>query len=455
MSTQQNDFAPTVDFLRLVPDLWNGRKLIAACTGVALVLSVILSLLLPVTFESETALLLLPPPFKEVKDEISSMIPKVLSVPDYEILLHSDGVLVEAIKRVKEEAKAEPKTWPERDLEALDELSSIRKRLYITTEVTEKNVTSMRFSPVIRLTARASTPRQAQHLAEAWAEVAVETAKSLYIKGKSGMLEFMDSGFQNAKNELSDINAQIRDVEIEWNDELENARLGKKHSRLLEYEENLLDNEVKLATLQKEIEALEESQSKEQETLTIWKSPPMDAVFMQRELGTARNSASNTNRKEGDDPGEKRYGYEEEVLNQNYFDIQAKLISKRSELSGLLEARRQFEDAISSLDAELQDLRRESAVRNFERKKLDLQVAPLKNAYELLAAKLEQVKVVESEMSNLADIKVIAEAQLPDKKSAPPRAIIVLAGAVLAFLSSAAYVVGRGVLQRSGVFASA
>lgn len=455
MTNPQNDFAPSVDFLKLVPDLWNGRKLILGCTALTIVVAAAISLLMPETFESETALLLMPPPFKEVKDEISSMIPKVLSVADYEILLHSDGVLVEAIKRVKDEAATLQGVWTTDDLALLDELSSVRKRLSIEVDITEKNVTSMRYSPIIRLTARASTARQAQHLAEAWGEVAIETAKTLYIKGKSGVLEFMESGFQSAKKELTDLNGQIRDVEIEWNDELENARLGRKHSRLIEYEEGLLDNEMKLATLTKEMEALEAAQAQEQQTLTIWKSPPMDAVFLQRELSNAGKSATSTDRQINGEPVEKRHGYEEEVLNQTYFDIQARLVSKRAELSGLEEARRQFQDAITELDSELQDLRREAAVRNYERKILDLQVAPLQKAYELLAAKLEQAKVIESEMSNLADIKIIAEAQLPDKKSFPPRSLIVLAAGLLGFLCATGYVVGRGVIRRSGVFDAA
>jgi uncharacterized protein involved in exopolysaccharide biosynthesis len=439
MTPTKNDFAPNLELLDLLPALWDARKIIGICVAGALLVSAVLAFVLPVTYESEAGLLLLPPPFKENKDGMSGMVPKVLSVPDYEILIHNDGTLVAAVKKVKEDAAKNPGVWDEDSLEALDELSSLRDRMYITTEVTEKNVTSMKYSPVIRLTARADTPERAQQLAQAWAIVSEEMTRELYLKGKSGLKDFMQDRFEVARDELKELNAEIRDIEIEWNDELEGARLGKKHTRRLEYEEKQTDAMVRIAATKEELASLEAAFAQETETLTLWKSPPMEAVFMQGAAG-GRQPAPKADRAPG---------YEEEVLNQTYFNIESKLVEKRAELKSMEEYYLQMAEAIDELDVELQDLRRESAVRSYERRMLDLQVDQIKSSYDLLSEKLFQAKIAESEeQSTLTDLKIVAEAQVPDKKVSPPRTLIMLAASMLAFCGACAFVVLRALLER-------
>ena len=95
--------SPGVD---IVAALWAGRKLIVAGTLVCIVVSVLVALALPLTFESTATLLLLPSPFKETEDpedNMSDLVPKVLTVQDYQILLRSDEVLMRTVERLREE----------------------------------------------------------------------------------------------------------------------------------------------------------------------------------------------------------------------------------------------------------------------------------------------------------------------------------------------------------------
>lgn len=447
MSKIENDFAPSTDFLKILPDLWNGRAIIIRSVVAAAIASAIAAFLMPVTFESEIGLLLMPPPFKDGKDEMTQLMPKVLGVPDYEILLHSDGVLMQAVKKVQDEAKTTKKEiWPDQDdLDNLNEVSSMRTRLFVTTDISEKNVTNMKYSPVIRLTARAKTAEQAQHLAQAWGEVSQDLAKSIYTKGKVGIQEFMRSEFEDSREKLTDVNRQIRDVEIDYNDEAERTRLTKKQERLLTYEEKLTDNAIKLATLEKELAELQTSFEAQPKMLKLWKSPPMDSVFLGEQL--EKKSLG-----KAPQPGDaaKQYGFEEEVLNPVYTALETQVIGKKSEIASLSEFRHQMQAALDELNSDLQDLRREVAVRSYERKMLDIQMAPAKSAYEAFSVKLQQAKVAESEQANLADIKIIAEAVAPDKKSWPPRTLIVIAGVLLAIIMSVAFIVLRGYLERAG-----
>ena len=445
--SNSNDFAPQADFLKILPDLWKGRKLIVATAGIAAVVGGIVALLMPESFQAEANLLLMPPPFKEAKDDLTSLIPKVLSVADYELMLTADGMLLQVVEKVRAEAAGPMKeAWTEDELESLGEISNLRGRMTVSTEVTEKNVTSMKYSPVINLTATAGSPEQAQHLARAWAEVSEDLAVSLYDKSKSGLTQFMRSSFEDTREMLTDINRQIRDVEIEWNDELENARILKTHTRSLDYHEKIMDTDIKIAATQEEIAVLEAALATETEKINLWKSPPMEAVFLGAEPGKSKAR----------DPKEAgSYGYEEEILNPTYIELEQKVTLKRSELDGMLEFNRQMKDSVEEVEMELQDLRREAAVRNYDRKLLDIQVTPLQNAYDTLSVKLQQAKIAETEQSNLADIKIISDPALPDRKSFPPRTLIVVASGVLAGLGASAFVVARGLLLRAGVNFSA
>jgi len=411
--------------------LWNGRKVIAAASIICAVVAAAVSLVLPETFESSVSLLLFPPPYKEAND-MSSLMPKVLSVPDYEILLTSDGVLMQAAEKAKTIGK-----WAPEDLKHLSEIKQLRNQMSASVEVNEKTVTGVRYSPVITLKARASTPEHARDLAKAWAEVTEELTASLYQKGKTGLKDFVNGRFDVSRDDLMGVHQKLLDIELEWNDELEHARLFNKHERLLTYEEKLTDLQIQIATATKEVQDLKTNLAQETEYKTLWKSPPMTAVFLEQ------NSAAKNKEK----PGKESEGYQEEVLNEVYTYLKEKIIVKDSELANMKEYEQQMMSAMEELGQEVQSLREESARRSFERKTLELQIGPLKSSYDLLAAKLEQAKIAEAEQENVTDIKVVAEPIVPDEKILPMRSVIVGIAAFLGFTASTLLVYFRAIIK--------
>jgi len=126
--------------------------------------------------------------------------------------------------------------------------------------------------------------------------------------------------------------------------------------------------------------------------------------------------------------------------------LRDKLISKRAELAGMREYETQLSQAIAGLVSDVQSMRENIANRSFERQMLDIQGAPLKAAYDLLAEKLEQAKIAEAEQDNLTDIKIVADAVAPDRKIAPRRSIITVAAMALALVLSASVSVARPAL---------
>ncbi len=425
-----------LSYVRILREMRAHLWVIAAGTIVAALAGLVTAFLLPETYEASSTLALFPTPFKQAGGEASALIPRVLAVSDYEILLNSDGVL----KQVAEKIKALG-TWSPEDIESIEEISQMRKCMDTYVEITEKTVQGVVRSPVILLKSRSDTPEKARDLAQAWAEVGEELANKLNKKGKSGLKEFITGRFDSSKQGLEGIRRQIRDVEIEYNDELEHARLAKKHERLISYEEKLVDLRMQIATTKEEIADLQKNFATEPELKTLWKSPPMTAVFLEKTPADGKDQSPEAG---------KKAGYQEEVLNDTYIYLEQKLLLKNSELKGMEEHERQLAGQMESLAKELQELRAEIANRVFERKQLDLQEVPLKKSYDLLAEKLEQAKIAESEEASMPDIKQITEAVLPDRKIKPVRSLILGLALAAGFCLSTSAVILRSVLK--GVF---
>jgi uncharacterized protein involved in exopolysaccharide biosynthesis len=169
----------------------------------------------------------------------------------------------------------------------------------------------------------------------------------------------------------------------------------------------------------------------EPERITLFKSPPMEAVFMEDFKKSQKD---------------KPQGYASEELNAVHVSLREKLILKRNELTSMEEFARQMESQLGEVQTELQGLREEIAKKSFDRKLLNLQETPQLRSYDLLSGMLEQAKFVESDQLLLGDIKVLSDPVLPDRKSWPPRSLFVLLAGMGGLFVSTALVLLRTAL---------
>lgn len=407
--------------LRIVAAIWRGRALIAAGAAAAALVAALVAWTLPETYESEAALVLLPSSVKQSGSEMTELMARGLTVADYEILLTSDGILLHAAEKIRASG-----TWPEDDVAALFEISNLRKRMIIETKITQKTAYGSTHSPVIQLKARAAHPEQARDLAQAWAAVAEELSIELSRQGKSGSIDFLSEKFSHAHDELEGVHTALRDFEIEFNDNLEGARLQNMHGRLLAYEEKLIDLRMQRESLQSEVALLREKLAAEPERRVLWQSAPMAAVFMEEALGRGGRARLT------DD--QRKAGFESEEINPLWEHLRDKLSGKEIELNGVEEHIRQLEGTIGTLEADLAAQREMVARKQFDYKQLSLMLAPRKNSYDQLSTKLEQAKIAEAEEEKLADIKSIAQPIVPDRRVRPMRSLIVGAAGLAGLL---------------------
>jgi LPS O-antigen subunit length determinant protein (WzzB/FepE family) len=162
----------------------------------------------------------------------------------------------------------------------------------------------------------------------------------------------------------------------------------------------------------------------------------MTAIFLKDSATTKPASAEN--------PQES--GYKEEIMNETWLYLKQKIILAENELISKKEYERQLAEQMDELEKDLQVLRQEIATKGYERRVLDLQERPMKHSFDLLSDKLEQAKIAESEQTNMPDIKIVADAVLPDKKIRPMRSLIVAMAMMLGFVGSCGMVFTRAVL---------
>jgi hypothetical protein len=191
----------------------------------------------------------------------------------------------------------------------------------------------------------------------------------------------------------------------------------------------------------KEVEEMATRLAQEKPTVTMWKSPPTTALF----LGESLNPAG----KPGETPAEdKKKGYYEETPNETYLYLQQELAHRQAALKGLEAREQSLRESIEMTKKEQEGLREEAARYNAEKKILLRQSEALTRGYDLLADKLRQAEIAESEQKNLVDLKLVANPVMPDRKVAPMRTPIVFTAALLGFILSSLAVVIRRRLQK-------
>lgn len=294
----------------------------------------------------------------------------------------------------------------------------------VTIRVIEKTSYVTKYSPAIVLRASAKTPEMARDLAQAWADVAVDESASFYKKGKTGLKTFVQDQFDTTKGALDTVYQAQRENEAAWDEDVAVTKLADKANKLTRFEEELADTLISIRATQKEIDELRVQLAAQDEKIVLWKSPPTTAIFLAEELKGDKGP--------GDSQGiEESAGYQEEQLNPTHLHIREKLVDAESQLEGLREKEQAILASIDLLSKETDALRERNARYRYEKKQLVLEADVFSRSYSLLADKLEQAKIAETEQKELADIKVVASAVLPDEKVAPKRTLIVAVAGLL------------------------
>lgn len=418
--------------------VWDSRKLIVASVVIAAVASAIISLLLPKEFESTATLLVMPPPFKEVKDvqqEQIGLFPRSIGVQDYALLLMQDAVLTEVVDRVNASGLLDQKQF-----EALKRPSVLRRKMEVEVTVNEKTAYGTKNSPALLLIARGPSPEIAQALAQAWGEVAQEKSLDLYKKSKGDQAKYILEQYNDVQLQLAKVLDEQQANEAAFNSEEFKLRLQAMTQLLSQQEDEYYKTLVEVDGLRKEVDSLRNRLAQEDRILTLFNSPPMTAVFLDKKLLPPSPGKSGNNEYQTS-------GFWTEQTNPVYVSTSELLIQRESSLAGKEEKLKSLERSLQDLRKSIDDYRTESAKLNREKKKLEKEESVYSKNYIELANRYQQAKIAEAEQQTMADIRLVADAIAPDKKVASQRSLIVILAVFLAFSASVSWSVARHVVR--------
>ncbi|HOJ34792.1 MAG TPA: GNVR domain-containing protein [Candidatus Hydrogenedentes bacterium] len=428
-TTPENNETIRLSLKTVILALWDSRKLVVASVVIAAVASAVISLLLPEEFESSSTVLVTSAPFKNVQEQ-TGLFPRTIGVQDYALLLMQDAVLKEVVEKVNSAGLLTPEQFEE-----LSRPSVLRKKMEIEVTVNEKTAYGTKNSPALLLIARGPSPEIAQALAQTWGEVAQEKSIELFKKSKGDQARYLLEQSDTTRKQWTQVLDALEKNEAAFSEEEAKNRLHAMTQLYSELENDRYRILIDIDSSKKEIQALETEISGEERVLSLFNSPPMTAVFLDKKLVPPS-------------PGKNEsVGYWSEILNPLYTSLSEILAQRKAQLAGKEERLLSLERNLNDLKNKIEEHQKEMAKFRHEKRQLEMEESISNKYYLELASQYQQAKMAEVEEQTMADIRLVADAIAPDRKVAPQRTLIVILAVFLAFSASVCWSIARHVVH--------
>jgi len=431
-----------INFQEILAAFLGRWKLIVAVTVAVGLLAVVKELVFPPGYRAETVVMVTDLELGSAFDEeqpnvLADYIPEAFSPRVYGNLVGSPAVFGQVLEQLIEEGVFEGQP---------PELESFSQKLNAQVDEVDQTTRPITYSPLITLSAEASTEEEVKAIVDTWGEVAVEVsglANRLLLAGA-------DSSLERQKD------AQREELEAVW-EEIEEARseydvevLREELMRLAELGSDLKRDRTELLA---EFEGAEESLNsiqanleEEERFVTLFRSPSETAYFIADELQQERPLAGNPIEERGMIRQELNNAYWEQKLEEK--TTLNRISEMRAELSALERERDNVREEQNELTAVL-------ATHDRTITRLETEEALARQVYRQIGLSREMVKAASDIIHGRTDddIGALGLNRLTDRvypEMAPGtlgRRGRVMLAAVLTFLLSGAFVVGNDVVK--------
>jgi len=385
---------------------------------VCAILAAPLALLKPKSYESSATLLVSPPAFKEVgkpattKDVegISEMMPRAMPVEAYKVIALSPPLLYEVIQKAPLEDTA---------------VKALKERLEVElVQMGSRTSQGVTYTQTFIFRARAASPDLAAKIAQTWAEVFKEQVDELATKGVEETFLLLDTLHKNTQAQLEQAELALAEHKKAWNLDLFKAQLEAKQKLLTQFEDNLKQTDVDLASGEMKLKALEEELAKEPQKDVFFRAPSDDAYWIMSTQDGGKGKV------------EPDQGLRTEVSNPNYVSTRGDVILAREEVEGLKAQKSAFLLKLDELGKEMEAILVTLADRTVEQDVLTREAESLKSSYATVRAEYEKGRMADQTQSS--DIVIAGKAITPKTETGftSPK-LIVVAGLVGMFLMGA------------------
>jgi len=371
-------------------------KWILGTAAAAAVVALVVSFLLPPTYEA-TALVAVTKPryvmqFDPRIETLNNIQPAYKAYPE---LASGDEILQEVLARLN------PR--PER-VETLRDLQAM---------VTAKSGTD---PSVVRLTVRYRDPEVAAHIANLWAEIFVRRANEVYGTDAQSQLQFYQGQLERAKAELTAAEEALVEFQARNRESVLQNQLNSYRQMQADY----LADQRQITYIVQDIQGLREQLSRQPADRPATLADQLTALFLQIKAFNAQASAPIQLQVDSAATlSEKSLPEQIAFLD----DLVRVLEAKSAEIEGRLA---ELEPQILALQEELQEIRTEE-----DRLTRSRDVA--QETYMTLARKVEEARIA-AEDASTGEVRLASQAAVPEKPTSPRKLLNTAVAGVLGLM---------------------
>lgn len=390
----------------------------------------VLSAVSPPRFESSISLAVSPPPFKDTPSrsrsdpsaqELSEMMPRVLSVEVYRTLALSDDLIQDLIETA--------------DLEdtGIKDLRS-RLRVELVRLGSRSSVRGTEYGELIQFFGTGTDPSSTSRMVTSWAEIFKHRIDALSVAGLNQALSSLNTMYSSTQSDLSSAEDFLARFREEWNLDLLNQEKKSKEDLLTELQTELDHTEITVAELGARLQALQHHTETERRIERLFKAPSADVYWLlnKDEEGQPDNDIGPED------------GLLTEVLNPIYEISRKAAIQVEQDLRGMEANQLQTRLKVRQLETEIESAQAILATQSLVETRLTRQVETFVKTNDLLAEKLELAKIASE--NRISDIQILGRAVVPDNPIRLNWSARILTGLLLGALIGLAYVVIVGKL---------
>jgi len=400
--------------------LWRRRWLILAVTAVAVLLTAIATQLTPPTYEAASVLMVARTPYQ------------VGAPPDP----RNPGLKIGA--SLPQDIPAETLVAFARHPSTIDDLA---RALHRSSRAFRGNLKAVviRNTPLIELRVRGRDPADAARIANAWAGVVLADSQALFASTARRSLAFFEGRTKGADKALRQAEQAQRNFAATSRLALLQTQVSALTSQISSYRARLVDLVISIERTKTELAQTDTELAHQPRTLALTKSIDSDPVMLQ----AARERGQQELRQWS------AVSLRTEELNPVYLSLAGAQTTLVVRLRALETERAQVVAALTSLNQELDQARRELATEQLTASRLAEAVATARQTYDVLLQRSEESRVASA--SDSAPVRVAAQAVVPEAPVGSRRLLLLaLAGMLGAVVGTLSALLAEAITTGSG-----
>lgn len=346
--------------------IYQKKWIIIGVTCLAFALSVIKVIVVPPHYFEAEAILIVASP--NVTGDFGDHLSTELEPKVYEELLTSSTVLQNVLEKLTSEGTFGDDEAPKLEVFA----SMVSAKLKIVDQTTRP----VNYSPLIKLVAQADDAELAGKIADAWADVSVETAKDANYLRIGVLAKMLDTQEQEYRNTLDGLWVKEEEEKAEFDivamsEEL-NVRLSIINGLISEQaslERSEAEAEARLASIRENLEG-------EQEFVELLRAPDEAAVWLLEAEADRKSALENIRKK----------GMVTQELNKVYWDLRSQEQLILSTIAANTAKMKENEVQIGRFREEAKQMRQESAEHVLIQQRLGMEVGIASKIYGHIAS---------------------------------------------------------------------